>query len=76
MDATIKAEQLIEKFAPIMPNGHWHERARQCAIVSVDEIIKALKVTTDHCELRKLDQQEVQMDFDYWTKVKHHLEKL
>ena len=28
----------------------------------VDEIIEALKITTGHCELRRLDQQEVQSD--------------
>ena len=42
----------------------------------VDEIIEALKITTGHCELRRLDQQEVQSDFDYWNKVKVEIEAL
>jgi hypothetical protein len=42
----------------------------------VDEIIDALKITTGHCELRRLDQQEVQSDFDYWNKVKAQIEAL
>ena len=43
--------------------------AKDAAKFCVDEIIEALKITTGHCELRILDQQEVQSDFDYWYKV-------
>lgn len=39
------------------------------------EIIEALKITTGHCELRKLEWHEVQQDFNYWKDVKNELEK-
>ncbi len=42
----------------------------------VDEIIEALKITTGHCELRRLDQQEVQSDFAFWEQVKTEIEAL
>jgi hypothetical protein len=52
------------------------QRAKQSALITVDEIIEALKITTGHCELRRLDQQEVQSDFDYWNKVKTEIAAL
>ena len=36
----------------------------------------ANRITTGHCELRRLDQQEVQSNFDYWNKVKVEIEAL
>ena len=51
-------------------------QAKEQAKYVVDEIIEALKITTGHCELRRLDQQEVQSDFDYWNKVKTEIDAL
>lgn len=51
-------------------------QAKTQAQFVVDEIIEALKITTGHCELRRLDQQEVQSDFDYWNKVKAEINAL
>lgn len=50
--------------------------AKEQAKYVVDEIIEALKITTRHCELRRLDQQEVQSDFDYWNKVREEIDAL
>lgn len=35
-----KARELIEKFAPIMPNEDWKVKAKQCAIISVENDIE------------------------------------
>ena len=48
--------------------------ASERAIEQVNEIIEALKTTTGHCELRRLDQQEVEMDFAFWERVKVAIE--
>jgi hypothetical protein len=40
MKAEEKAKELIEKFAPIMQNENWRDRAIQCAIIAVEEIIE------------------------------------
>jgi hypothetical protein len=43
----------------------------------VFEIIEALKITTGHLTINSLlERQELQMDFDYWNKIKTELEKL
>ncbi len=52
------------------------KNAKYCALIMVDEIVNALNNTTGHCELRKVDLQEVQSDIDFWGKVKHEIEKL
>lgn len=66
-----KAEELLCKFS-ILPEG-CNNIVIQCAILAVDEIIEALETTTGHCELRLLDRQEVQSDFDFWNGVKDEL---
>lgn len=50
--------------------------AKKHAIICVEEIVKALETTTGHCELRRLDQQEVQSDFAFWEQVKTEIEAL
>jgi len=34
-----KAEELIEKFAPIMPNEDWKVKAKQCALIALNKEI-------------------------------------
>ena len=48
--------------------------ASERAIENVNEIIEALKITTGHCELRRLDQQECEMDFAFWDRVKSEID--
>ena len=82
-----KAKQLVEKFGVYMnSNGpgatmddltgaDMHD-AKECATICVDQIIEAIKITTGHCTLRRLEEQEVEMDFDYWDRVKQEIQKL
>ena len=46
------------------------------ANVVVDEIIEALKITTGHCDLRRIDANEVVKDFQFWKEVKQEIERI
>jgi hypothetical protein len=66
-----KAEKLINAF---IPQVRWKmgqedvmKRAKQCALIAVDEIIE---------EALGLDDNDYQSKFDYWLKVKQEIEKL
>lgn len=50
--------------------------AKKHAITCVDFIIEALEVTTGHLDLKKRDLQELDMDFDFWDKVKTKIVEL
>lgn len=78
-----KANELANKFVTKsifdMSNEELQKErilAKKHALVCVDEIAISLMVTTGHCELRKLDQQEVEKDFAFWAKVKTEIQKL
>lgn len=64
-----KAVELVKTFAI----GGW---GKENATEAVDEIIKAIRTTTGHCDLRYLDRLEVESDIDYWNEVKQEIEKL
>jgi hypothetical protein len=70
-----KAEELYNKFLEHSAEFYEKLHTKECVIICIDEIIKSLEITTGHCELRKLDLQEVQMDFDFWNKVKLEIDK-
>ena len=85
---TEKAKELVKQFM-VYANGSvstplgfsWQkavllENAKKSALNCVLEIQKALQITTGHCELRTLDRQEVQSDFDFWNGVKKAIENL
>lgn len=69
-----KAQQLIDKFYFALPNNgsftginnvnDRYEEAKQCALISVDEIIKSTS------------WQYLVEGLDYWQKIKHEIEKL
>jgi len=78
-----KAEKLLSEYLIFFPEfrndleyDYNIESAKTCALIPVDEIINSLGITTNHCELNKLDQQEVKNDFEYWQEVKQEIEKL
>lgn len=88
MQPTEKAQELIEKMKPFvycfmgsgMLTNDYDERvavsmAKKCAAITVDEITEAIKTTTGHCELRRLDEQEVDSDLKYWERVKVEVER-
>jgi hypothetical protein len=58
-----KAEELLKKFAL----GGWpKENAIKCALISVDECIKAVESDWSFMEIR----------MEYWQKVKQEIEKI
>jgi hypothetical protein len=66
-----KAEELLLRYLKVkthkMFNGWWHKiTAKQCALISVDEVIEALH--EHHWQNRLI--------IDYWQEVKNELEKL
>ena len=68
-----KAEEFIEKFAPVMPNEDWKEKARQCALIAVDEVLKAFDT-----EWAKLEfwTEELGDTTKYWQQVKLEIQTL
>lgn len=67
MNAKLKAEELIEKFAPIMPNENWQDRAKECALIAVDEILDVL---------HKGAYEDEDSNMNYWIEVRDEIEKL
>lgn len=67
MTAKEKAEQLLKKYSTYFPN-FYHERAIQCALIAVDEIIKS----NPHSNPFNTD---VYSTMWYWQEVKHELNK-
>jgi hypothetical protein len=64
-----KAKELVWKYLPILES--WKEdnsnKAKQCAIIAVDEMMK-------QCwDYRDID---LQASYDYWNELKHEIEKL
>lgn len=76
MNAKQKAKELTDKILKAQGSKKLYPTDRTTAILMVDEIIDALKITTGHCELRRLDLQEVNSDFAFWEQVKTEIEAL
>jgi hypothetical protein len=83
MNEKQKAREIASKFVTRsvfdMSNEQLKEErttAKRNALICVNEIIEALKITTGHCELNKLDQQEVSSDLAYWEKVETELKEM
>jgi len=71
MTAKEKAEELVNKFsffADTLHNGN-KENAKQCALISVDEIIKS----NPHSNPFNTD---VHSTMGYWNEVRYEIEKL
>lgn len=68
-----KAISLYESFYPQvqwkMGQEDCKDRAKQCSLIAVDEIIEALDF--DWMEVQNLDREH-----DYWNKVKQEIDKL
>ena len=76
MNAKQKAKELTDKILKAQGSKKLYPTDRTTAMLMVDEIIDALKITTGHCELRRLDLQEVASDFAFWEQVKTEIEAL
>lgn len=59
-----KSEELIARFGEM--------KAKMC----VDEIIKALEITTGHMDLKRNDLLEYNSDIDYWERVIKEIETI
>ena len=79
-----KAEQLVKKYltycVEIYDNmgfddyDYNEDKAKECALIAVDEIIDALEKYDDRNDTYEL--QNMDGDFRYWDKVKQEIEKL
>ena len=69
MKPKLKAEELVNHFNPYV--GYKYNAAKQCALIAVDEIIKAIKTI-------EADYHEGYMDGDIreWQSVKIEIENL
>jgi hypothetical protein len=67
-----KAEELVNRFGDFSPNKGYLclPVAKECALICVDEIIEALKDSTDFIF------EETSLQWEYWKKVKTKLQKL
>lgn len=71
-----KAQELYDAFQQHSESFHEEEHTKECVKIAIFEIINSIKITTGHCTLRKLDQQEVEMDISYWESVRSALNAL
>jgi len=61
-----KALELVEQFSSVLMYDEVYEDSIKCALIAVDKIFEALH--EHHWQNRLI--------IDYWTQVKHELEKL
>ncbi len=66
MTAKEKAKELVDKYYWTFGDGYLGEQHIQCALIAVDEIIKALRKDLPVFELGK----------GFWKEVKQEIEKL
>ena len=66
-----KAKELVNSYYKEIK---YLERAKQCALIAVNEIIDALEKYDDRNDTFEL--QNMDGDFRYWDKVKQEIEKL
>ena len=62
-----KAEELVHKMYAGFVHDLYSYKAKQCALIAVDEIINSVVIT---------NLTIAQNQFDYWEEVKQEIEKL
>lgn len=77
-----KAQNLIDKFTPVAriypdidKEFYLTNDAKQCALIAVDEIIKALQ-HTDDCIINLIEISEFSCASSFYEKVKKEIEAL
>ena len=66
-----KAEELVDKFTAIEDGEMYIGKAKQCALIAVDEILNYdIKAK---CESQFIIEQKIE---SYWQEVKQEIEKL
>ena len=81
MTAKEKALSIIDKYKTFvtMWSGDVqtsNENVRMCSRIVVDEIIKALDITSGHLTLTDVDFQETLKDIEFWEDVKLQIDNL
>jgi len=51
-----------------------NESAIEASLVTVNSIIEAIKITTDHLELTINEEHEVSKDIQFWNDVKKQIQ--
>ena len=78
MNAQDKAKELVEKYDQTFTYLESKNKAKQCAIIAVDEIIKACSFE-DHTKKKYFEECNSLPDFNfsnYWIEVKQEIENL
>ena len=71
MTAKDKAEELVHKMYAGFVHSLYSYKAKQCALIAVDEIIKAL-----NDDIYIQGETDIDSHIDYWKEVKQEIEKL
>jgi len=69
-----EAKRLVEIFSPLLPFYNENDnknKAKRCALVSVDEIVKQLELFYP-----KYESWDLQAKLNYWRQVKEEIQKL
>jgi hypothetical protein len=64
-----KAKELIERFTFTCRECDYQDNAKQCALIAVDEIIKAIPDASD-------DNSPYNSELLWWKEVRHEIENL
>ena len=67
-----KAKELVEKFSDLEDGEMYIGKAKQCALIAVDEIINSLENYGKESD----ELQNMENDFRYWQEVKQELLKM
>lgn len=79
MTAEQKARELVEKYDSTLTYLESKSKAKQCALIAVDEILKS-PLTFDTEQVKYSDGSYAREYYEipnrYWTQVKQEIEKL
>ena len=67
-----KAKELFDKFSDLEDGEMYIGKAKQCALIAVDEIINSLENYGKESD----ELQNMENDFRYWQEVKQELLKM
>ena len=72
MNPKAKAKELVEKYDETLTYIESKSKAKQCALIAVDEIINSLENYGKESD----ELQNMENDFRYWQEVKQELLKI
>lgn len=70
MESKEKAKELYDKFLSHSESFHEKEHTKECALICVEEIEKAL---TEYGKGDSMELQNMDSEFRYWDKVKQEI---